>query len=66
MAKVPTVTCYSETTGTANAVRDITSVGDRAVLSVSADESSIMQINLTANGVANNFIRYHYQADTGW
>jgi hypothetical protein len=66
MAKSPTVTCYSETTGTANAVRDITSAGDRAVSAVQNDESGIMQIGLTANGVANNFIRYQYQADTGW
>jgi len=65
MAKAPTMVIWSES-GASNNVRDTGANVDRAVTTAYADESSLMQIVLIASGVANNFIRYHYTADTGW
>jgi hypothetical protein len=67
MAKIPTVTGYSTTTGAVNNVRDVNAAVDRAISSVNATSSvGFGGMSLSALNASNTNYTYHYTADTGW
>lgn len=66
MAKIPTVTCYSFTTGTINMVRDVTAATDRAVSSTGGGMNALNAVILGTAAAANARLDWHYTADTGW
>jgi hypothetical protein len=67
MAKPPTMTAYSPSTGAANNLRDLTANIDKAVTGAwSIGESGISGWNITSANTGNYFGAFHYTADTGW
>lgn len=67
MAKVPTVTGYSNVSGAVNNVRDNSAGVDRAISSVSVlGDSSFSGFGLASSNAAAANYSYHYTADTGW
>jgi hypothetical protein len=67
MAKVPTMSSFSPTTGGAGNIRDITAVGDRTVNSFAQiGETGFSGWILATAPVALAGLTGHYVADTGW
>jgi hypothetical protein len=67
MAKVPTVTAYSVSTGAVNTVRDTSANVDRAVSgNQSLGESGYGGHQISTLNAAMAFYMWHYSADTGW
>jgi Collagen triple helix repeat (20 copies) len=67
MAKAPTVTGYSTSTGAANTVRDVTNAVDRAITSVQGlADSGFSGFNVTSPAASPWQAGIHYTADTGW
>jgi hypothetical protein len=66
MAKVPTVTCYSQSSGAINTVKDVGAAVDRAVSTVTASQSCLQAIILTTAFAANARCDWQLTADTGW
>jgi hypothetical protein len=68
MAKAPSVTLYSPTTGAVNTYRDIGAGVDRAVASIGGiGDGGFSTINPSAAGNAGAWaMQAHYTADTGW
>lgn len=66
MAKSPTFTCYSFTTGAINNVRYTTNASDVAVNSTGGGTNALNAVILAANPVVNARLDWHYTADTGW
>jgi Collagen triple helix repeat (20 copies) len=67
MAKTPTMTGYSITTGAINTVRDQNAAVDRAITSASAiGDAGFGGFNLSTTNAAAAGYAFHYIADTGW
>jgi Collagen triple helix repeat (20 copies) len=67
MAKSPTVTGYSYTTGAINNVRDATGGADRAISSANGISDSGFSGFVITGGTAPPIqYNFHYTADTGW
>jgi hypothetical protein len=67
MAKMPTVTGYSDVSGAAGTVRDLYAPGDRLISGlVGVGDSSFGGFNLTTVNAVNALYSFHYTADTGW
>jgi hypothetical protein len=68
MAKIPTVTSYSPTTGAINTMRDVTPGGvDRAVTAaVNVGDTGFSGFNITGANAANWIAQFNWTADTGW
>jgi hypothetical protein len=66
LAKAPTMTIYSDVTGTPNAVRDNALAGDRGVSSTSSSAKRLHQMALASASTSGSVLNFHYVADTGW
>jgi microcystin-dependent protein len=66
MAKAPTLTIYSDATGTVNAARDQPGAADRAVSASSSGEHGLSQFTMTTSMASAGLVTFHYSADTGW
>jgi hypothetical protein len=68
MAKIPTVTSYSPTTGAINTMRDVTPGNvDRAVTAaVNVGDTGFSGFNITGANAANWIAQFNWTADTGW
>lgn len=67
MAKVPTVTGYSVTTGAINTVRDASNSVDRAITAVSIlGDAGFGGFPVTGAPASVWQSQFHYTADTGW
>jgi hypothetical protein len=67
MAKIPTVTGYSNATGATNTVRDSSAAVDRAITAVaSAGDSGFGGFALSTQNASATIYSFHYTADTGW
>jgi hypothetical protein len=67
MAKTPTITGYSYSTGAANNVRDITAGVDRAIAAANTPaDSGFNGFNITAGANVLTNYGFHWIADTGW
>jgi hypothetical protein len=67
MAKVPTITGYSQVTGTANTIRDGTNAADRAVTGAYGVTDNGFNGFAVTGGVSTVWqAQFDYTADTGW
>ena len=66
MAKAPTVTCYSQTSGAINTVRDVTGATDRTVNSTTVSNSCCQAIILATSFAANARCDWQLTADTAF
>jgi hypothetical protein len=66
MAKAPTVTFYSNTSGAVNTVRDATNGVDRAASVYGSAENGFSAIVVTGAPSTAWMCNFHYTADTSW
>jgi hypothetical protein len=67
MAKIPTLTGYSNVTGAVNTVRDATAGADKAISGPQAQgDASFAGFAITTPNAAVWLSQFHYTADTGW
>lgn len=67
MAKAPTVTGYSTTSGASNTVRDEQAAADKTISGTQgAEDSGFGGFSISSANAANWYGSFHYIADTGW
>jgi hypothetical protein len=67
MAKTPTVVGYSQTSGAANVVRDVSASADKAITSVvNTSDAGFGGFVITSPNAAVWQGQFHYSSDTGW
>jgi hypothetical protein len=67
MAKTPTITGYSDSTGAINTVRDNSASVDRAISATATpSDSGFNGFTLGTVNAGSALYTYHYTADTGW
>jgi hypothetical protein len=66
MAKIPTVTLYNHTNGTANSVGDNLGANHASASAGFTGVNGFPQINFTTATTAATTVWCHYSADTGW
>jgi len=66
LAKIPTVTIYSDVTAAMNTCRDQNAGADKTVSSSIFNTRRINQLSLGAAATAGGVVTFHYAADTGW